>query len=121
MQSPLGDPSGRPAPLGLRPGGFFLRPPVNRVAFLVDGFNVYHSLREVQATLGRAVKWLDLQGLCESYTRRSLFGRKSVVQSVTYFSAYATFLVPTNPGALDRHRSYVRALQATGVVVALGR
>lgn len=41
---------------------------------------------------------------------------------MTYFSAFATFLATSSkPGFLERHRTYVLALQATGVEVALGR
>lgn len=94
---------------------------MNRVAFLIDGFNVYHSILEAQVALRRGVKWLDLRSLCQSYVRRSLFGRPSVLQSVTYFSAYATFLTSTNPGVVRRHRDYVRAIETTGVDVAMGR
>ena len=94
---------------------------MNRVAFLVDGFNVYHSLRAAQAVLGRKVRWLDLHGLCASYVHSSLFGSEAVLGSVIYFSAFATFFGPTKPGVLVRHRAYVRALEATGVDVAMGR
>jgi uncharacterized LabA/DUF88 family protein len=94
---------------------------MNRVAFVVDGFNVFHSLLEAQATLGRQVKWLHLRSLCEAYARRSVFGQDSSLHSVTYFSAYATFLASSKPRALDSHRHYVRALRATGVEVILGR
>jgi hypothetical protein len=77
---------------------------MNRVAFLVDGFNLYHSIRDAQASFGYRVKWLDLHGLCASYVHSSLFGRDAILWSVTYFSAYATFLTPTNPGVVVRHQ-----------------
>lgn len=94
---------------------------MSRVAFLVDGFNVYHSLRDAERVAGRSLRWLDLRRLCESYARRNVLGRPSTLQTVTYFSAFATFLARTKPDALARHATYVRALQATGVEVALGR
>ena len=41
---------------------------MSRVTFLVDGLNVYHSLREAAAALGgRSTKWLDLR-----WARRAL-------------------------------------------------
>jgi hypothetical protein len=41
---------------------------VNRTAFLIDGFNLYHSAREAgKATRGHGTKWLDIRALCESY------------------------------------------------------
>lgn len=94
---------------------------MNRVAFLVDGFNVYHSLREAEPIVGRPLKWLDLNGLCASYARRGFFDRQSVLRSVTYFSAYATFRSQTDPSAVTHHRTYVRALDATGVETVMGR
>lgn len=94
---------------------------MNRVAFLVDGFNVLHSLKEAQRVLGRQLQWLDLRSLCLWYVRSGVFGRTATLQGVTYFSAYATFLPPGHPGAPAWHRTYVRALEATGVSVVLGR
>lgn len=94
---------------------------MNRVSFLVDGFNVYHSLKDAQGVLRRPLKWLDLRGLCGSYVRSSVFGRAATLGQVTYFSAYATFLTATNPGVVSRHRSYVEALERTGVEVIMGR
>jgi len=54
---------------------------VSRTAFIIDGFNVYHSLIDASKNLGlpgeTGTKWLNLRGLCESYiplfalTRRS--------------------------------------------------
>jgi len=38
-----------------------------RVCFIVDGFNLYHSLKEVEHRQGRSCHWLDLPGLCSSY------------------------------------------------------
>ena len=39
-----------------------------RTAFLVDGFNLYHSLVEAQHALqGRGTRWLDLRSLCASF------------------------------------------------------
>jgi hypothetical protein len=63
---------------------------MNRVAFLVDGFNVCHSLRDAERVAGRSLRRLDLRRLCESYARRNLLGLTSTLQSVTYFSAFAT-------------------------------
>ena len=38
----------------------------NRVAFLVDGFNVYHSIRDVERRVGDAsAKWLDFRSLLQ--------------------------------------------------------
>lgn len=88
----------------------------NRVCFLVDGFNVYHSIIEaLKVHEGASMKWLNLQGLCRSYL--SAIARDAVLERVFYFSALAHF----NPGKAARHRVYVSALHSAGVEVQLGR
>ncbi len=88
----------------------------NRVCFLVDGFNVYHSVCEAQSSIkGSSMKWLDMRGLCESYL--SSIGNGAALQKVFYFSAFMDWL----PDKAARHEIYVRALRATGVEVQLHR
>ncbi len=65
---------------------------MSRVAFLVDGFNVYHSIREAIKDGSGSSKWLDYHSLCRSYL--NVFGRKAHLERVVYFSAYATHLPP---------------------------
>lgn len=39
-----------------------------RVAFLVDGFNLYHSVKAAERLMPDSqLKWLDIPALCESY------------------------------------------------------
>jgi uncharacterized LabA/DUF88 family protein len=92
---------------------------VNRVVFLIDGFNVYHSIRQALEDGGGSLKWLDYQGLCRSYL--SVFGREARVERVIYFSAYATHVQQTHPDVIVRHRRYVAALRGTGVETVMGR
>jgi uncharacterized LabA/DUF88 family protein len=90
-----------------------------RVAFVVDGFNVYHSLREAaRASPNRSMKWLDLQALCASYTA-TVFGPWAVLAGVYYFSALAKHLEADNPDVVKRHQSYIDALRVSGVEVTL--
>lgn len=118
MSSPLG--ALTPSPPRAKARGFFLDDLMNRVAFLVDGFNVYHSVRDAETAIERRLQWLDIRGLCRTYVRR-LLGKDAALKSVTYFTAYATFLAESNPIALVHHKTYVRALEATGVQTVLGR
>lgn len=88
----------------------------DRVCFLVDGFNVYHSVVEaLRVQRGASMKWLDLLSFCRSYL--SAIGRDAALERVFYFSAFADFA----PSKAARHRTYVDALRATGVEVQLGR
>ncbi len=113
---------GATVPLGLRSEGFFAcNGTMNRVIFLVDGFNLYHSLVQAQKdTDGRCVKWLDLHALCSSYLHiigRQAHGRADM-EAIHYFSATPTH---RTKGAQHRHNLYMRCLQSSGIQVHLGR
>jgi uncharacterized LabA/DUF88 family protein len=98
--------------------GFFLA--VNRTAFLIDGFNRCHSLREAaKATSGRGSKWLDVRALCESYLH--VIGAGATLCEVRYFSALATHLEVGNPKVTQRHRDFIACIGDTGVEVELSR
>lgn len=90
-----------------------------RVSFLVDGFNLYHSLVEAESDLGASARWLDLRSLCTSYLYT--LGKGAQLERIHYFSALATHRDAHRPGSSARHRSYVECLQSTGVVTELGR
>lgn len=90
-----------------------------RVSFLVDGFNLYHSLVEAESELKVSTKWLDLRSLCSSYLYT--FGKTARLESIYYFSALATHRDAHRPGSSARHSSYVECLQSTGVISELGR
>jgi uncharacterized LabA/DUF88 family protein len=89
-----------------------------RVAFIVDGFNVYHSVREAEKLVAaRPQRWLDLKSLCASYLPH--LGRSATLQGVYYFSALARHLAASHPDIELRHRAYIDALRSTGVEVTL--
>ena len=91
----------------------------NRVSFLIDGFNVYHSVRDGEQSDGQNLRWLDMMSLCRSCV--AILGKDAVLEDVWYFSAYAEHLTPSKPDVVSRHRVYVSALQNSGVKVAMGR
>ena len=91
---------------------------VNRTVFLVDGFNLYHSLRDVDRGHGHSLRWLDLNALCSSLLH-AVPGRCELA-GVVYFSALARHMEAARPGTVARHLRYVDALQATGVETILG-
>lgn len=99
---------------------FSIMSSTNRTVFLVDGFNVYHSLREAENDLGQqSVKWLDLHSLLSSYL--PIVGAGAKLERIYYFSALALHLDARKPGVTARHRSYIECLQSTGVMPVLGR
>lgn len=94
-----------------------------RIGFFVDGFNLYHSVAKVaQETSDESVKWLDLQGLARGIL--PLISPMASLASLHYFTALPEHLYLTNPGRLQRHRTYLRALTAYGPIrpaLVLGR
>ena len=94
-----------------------------RVGFFVDGFNLYHSVAAfAEETSDESVKWLDLQGLARGIL--PLISPTASLASIHYFTALPEHLYLTDPGRLQRHRTYLRALTAHGSLrpsIILGR
>ena len=105
-------------PSGYGLEGFFCA--MNRVSFLVDGFNVYHSDKDARADLsGASTLWLDLHSLLTSYI--SVFGREAVLSEIHYFSALAKHIDSKRPGTTKKHQDYIDCLRSTGIKIHLGR
>lgn len=79
-----------------------------RIAFYIDGFNVYHVIDEYCPKY----KWLDLHKMVKSVIPASVD-----ITGVYYFSALACW----KPDRVKRHETYIKALNASGVSVILGR
>lgn len=93
-----------------------------RTTFIIDGFNLYHSVRQASRDLGlggAGTKWLDLPQLCSSYLH--LLGKTARLEHVYYFSALATHLEFVKPDVTARHRTYIQCLEDAGVSVELSR
>ena len=97
--------------------GLFFRTPAGcamRTRFLVDGFDLYHSLIDASRALdGAGTRWLDLFGFCRSSLY--LLGGDARLEGVHYFSALASHLEPLKPDATVRHLAYIECLRTTGV------
>jgi len=93
---------------------------MNRTIFLIDGFNLYHSIERASVDLGGvSTKWLDLRALCASYLY--VVGNNSQLVDVYYFSALAKHLEAMKPDVTKRHVTFIEALEATGVTVEMAR
>ena len=89
-----------------------------RTIFLIDGFNLYHSVVDIgKEDIGCNVKWLDIYSLCKSYLH--LIGTHATIESVYYFSALAYHL--NDPNVIKRHEEYIKCLAVTGIIVQLSR
>ena len=76
-----------------------MRYPKDRVAFYVDGFNLFHG-----SLKGTEYKWLNLEAFCDHFVRE----RQELVV-VKYFTALVRDR-PGNPGQRHRQKEYLRAL-----------
>lgn len=83
---------------------------LGRVCAYVDGFNLYHAIKRLRSP---HYLWLDLRQLCGRFVQP----RTDTLLDVKYFSAYAEWM----PAQAQRHRAYVSALEATGVLPIMGK
>jgi len=90
---------------------------MKNVVFLVDGFNLYHSLENVFQIEGCCYKWLDLNALCRSFLY--LFGKDAGLDKIFYFTAIAYYT--QNTEKIQRHNNYIKCLKAKGINVIKGR
>jgi len=96
---------------------------MNRVSFLVDGFNLYHSVRRAERDLKASTKWLDIKRLCSSYLYivAQVVGERTKLEKIYYFSALARHLEAKHPKVTHRHEIFIKCLIDTGVIVELSR
>lgn len=95
---------------------------MNRTTFLVDGFNLYHSVKTASRDLGlggSGTRWLDIRSLCDSFLH--LIGNNAQTSEIYYFSALAKHLENRKPDVTLRHKTYIRCLEDSGVIVELHR
>ncbi|MBU4445287.1 NYN domain-containing protein [bacterium] len=92
---------------------------MNRINYLIDGFNVYHSMRQLWRDTRINAKWLNLNQLCSSYLH--MFGKEAHLEKIYYFTALAYFITAKKPDAVNRHKKYIKCLESTRVLVELGR
>jgi uncharacterized LabA/DUF88 family protein len=97
--------------------------PPRKVSFIVDGLNLYFSLREMEGLSKKPSKWLDLRRLCENFLFAigHRLGVRAELGMIHYFSAYATHATVRDKGIVDRHRTYVAALESTGVAATMSQ
>jgi uncharacterized LabA/DUF88 family protein len=93
-----------------------------RTAFLIDGFNLYHSIKDVIADGhgGLNLKWLDVPGMCDSIVRDcGEMPLEARVSEVNYFTALAKHMESRSPGIVKRHEAFIAALTARGTKIHL--
>ena len=86
----------------------------NRVTFLVDGFNLYFSVRHAETALGTShLRWLDVSELLSSFLY--LFGRDAILEGIHFFTALPFHRHRYDPGVVQRHERHLQALKASGI------
>lgn len=78
---------------------------LTKVNMYIDGFNLYHAIAAVNKP---EIKWLNLKELARSYIKPG-----EALNKTSYFTAVLTW----DREKQQRHKSYIRALEAVGVVV----
>ena len=93
---------------------------MNRTTYLVDGFNLYHSLCDAELDFSRTTKWLDLHRLCSDYLPEvgKAHGEKTSLGDIWFFTAPP---IHKSPAKQARHDLYMRCLRGTGIRVELGQ
>jgi uncharacterized LabA/DUF88 family protein len=90
-----------------------------KVVFLIDGFNVYFSVRDcMKRDRIQHGKWFDYRRYCEMIVKQnSNFPSGSVVARVRLYSAFAHHL---HPDVSKRHKVLNEAMRLTNVDVVMG-
>jgi uncharacterized LabA/DUF88 family protein len=89
--------------------GFLFYNHMNRIIFLIDGFNLYHALQRNSSY--RKYKWLNYYKLAQCYITT-----KDKIVDVYYFTALAHW----NPDKVIRHRVFIKASENAGVKIVYG-
>jgi uncharacterized LabA/DUF88 family protein len=88
-----------------------------RTTFIIDGFNLYHSVIAASEDLGNiSTKWLNIRSLCESYLYT--LGGNYTLEKIYYFSALAYH---KSPNSVMKHLEFIKCLRDTGIIVELAR
>ena len=84
--------------------------PTGRVIAFVDGFNVYHAIKESNDL--KHLKWLNYRALCQQVLPNTV-----ELTQVLYFTAFYY----DDPDGVDRHKTYIAALRTEGVEPIYGK
>lgn len=77
-------------------------------AFVIDGFNFYHSIKPLQKSL----RWFNYNYFCKHFLKKN-----DEMHSITYCTAVASY----RPNASQRHRIFIEACRGIGIEVLLGK
>ena len=84
-----------------------------KINFYIDGFNIYHKIKEYQYKTGKCYKWLNYKSLFES-----LLQNDEEINKIYFFTAIAKDF---EKASIDRHNKYITALENVGIEIIMGR
>jgi len=84
----------------------------SRVSFYIDGFNIYHRIKDYKKAKDICYNWLDYKSLCESFLKET-----EELGDVYFFTAISDEF---GKGSAWRHKTYITALKTTGVKIVKG-
>lgn len=90
-----------------------------RVIFLIDGFNLYHSVEQASTDMKKSSKWLDVNSLMSSYLQH--IGKEAKLEKIYFFTAIRYHVQSHNPNTIKRHKDYLQMIKHTGVEVIMGK
>lgn len=92
-----------------------------KAAFLIDGFNVYNSIRQLQKDGHGNFRWFDIRRYCHSLLSSLSDGKTRVdIHSAHFFTASPTHFLHSNRKRLNKHSLYCQVLRDSLVTVHLG-
>ena len=83
-----------------------------RVSFYIDGFNIYHRIKEYQRKTGKVYNWLDYKKLCQSFLREN-----ETLADIYFFTAVSDEF---GQDSVVRHNKYTKALSLRGIKIIRG-
>jgi uncharacterized LabA/DUF88 family protein len=83
-----------------------------RVSFYIDGFNIYHRIKEYQKKTGIAFNWLNYRSLLES-----LLMSDEIVGDIYFFTAICEDF---GHDSVTRHSQYITALEFLNIKIIQG-
>lgn len=89
------------------------KPFLERVSFFIDGFNVYHRIKDFCEVKGLCFKWLNYRALFESLLEK---GQK--IQKIYFFTAIDE---KKDQGVKKRHQAFIDALDSVQIEVISGK
>lgn len=89
-----------------------------KVSFLIDGFNLYHSIEDLENKLNVKSKWLDVKTLLHSYM--GSIGGQAKFNGIYFFTAIRSHVQLEKPQSVERHKRYISVLETTGMKTIYG-